>query len=250
MRPIVDHPALLFGVSLGVLWSSAWLGTRLRRRSGTAADSLGEDYNIVLTSALTLLALIIGFSFSMAISRYDLRKNYEEAEANAVGTEYLRAALLSVPAANRIRELLKSYTEQRVLFYRQVGTSGVAAATNRLQNELWDAILPSASAAPTPVVALVASGMNDVINSQGYTQAAWLNRIPVAVWVFLTLISVLCNLMVGYQTSETGSRFALRFILPFALSISFILIADIDSPGGGLIRVQAQNLLLLQNSLQ
>jgi len=57
----------------------------------------------VLAASLTLLALIIGFSFSMAVSRYDQRKNYEEAEANAIGTEYLRANLLPADDATRVR---------------------------------------------------------------------------------------------------------------------------------------------------
>lgn len=104
----------------------------------------------------------------MAVSRYDQRKTYEEAEANAIGTEYLRADLL--PAANAAleRELLKKYLDQRVLFYvtrddrqlRQIDTG-----TSEPQTELWS---HAAAAQPTPLVALAVSGMNDVLNSQGY----------------------------------------------------------------------------------
>lgn len=73
---------------------------------------------MVQAATLTLLALIIGFSFSMAISRYDLRKNYEEAEANAIGTEWVRAGLIQAPDAARVRAQLRRYTELRIAFYR------------------------------------------------------------------------------------------------------------------------------------
>ena len=76
-----------------------------------------EDFSTVLTAALTLLTLILAFSFSMAITRYDQRKNYEEAEANAIGTEYVRTDLLLAADAAKVRELLRQYLDQRVLFY-------------------------------------------------------------------------------------------------------------------------------------
>ena len=69
------------------------------------------------TATLTLLALIIGFTFSMALNRYDQRKIYEEEEANAIGTEYLRAELLPAADAAKVRTLLLNYLDQRVLFY-------------------------------------------------------------------------------------------------------------------------------------
>jgi hypothetical protein len=94
----------------------------------------------------------------------------------------------------------------------------------------------------------VLGGMNDVLNSQGYTQAAWWNRIPIAAWMLLMAISIFCNLLIGYDAPP--GRNALYFlILPIALSISLFLIADIDSPRHGIIRVQPQNLESLAESL-
>jgi len=75
---------------------------------------MSEKISTVLTATLTLLALIIGFSFSMAVSRYDQRKNYE---ANAIGTEYVRADLLPADDGTKLRELLRKYVNQRILFY-------------------------------------------------------------------------------------------------------------------------------------
>src|SRR5215831_11266510 len=113
MRSIVDSPGLLFALCLPTLWLSAQIGAFLSQRLRPLDETERPDFDLVLTANLTLLALIIGFSFSMVISRYDQRKNYEEAEANAIGTEYLRADLLPAADAAKVRKLLSSYLDQR-----------------------------------------------------------------------------------------------------------------------------------------
>jgi len=246
----MDYPLIVFAVSLLALWFSAQAGAHLHGRLHTVDELEREDLGVILAATLTLLGLIIGFSFSMAVSRYDQRKNYEEAEANAIGTEYVRAGLLPAADASKVRELLTDYVSQRVLFYTTRGTrelDQINASTARLQSDLWAVIEARAAAQPTPVVALTASGMNDVLNSQGYAQAAWWNRVPIAAWSLLITISIFCNLLIGYGAH--GRSALLFLILPIALSIAFFLIADIDSPRGGIIRVLPQNLHSLAGSL-
>ena len=249
MNPM-DFPLLVLILSFVLLFFAAYVGDLLRSRVLPLKEEGRDDFGVVLGATLSLLALIIGFSFSMAVSRYDERKNYEEAEANAIGTEYVRADLLPARDALRVRELLKKYVDQRVLFYTtgsQQRLATINADTAELQNELWSAVLPGAAAQPTPPLALVVSGMNDVLNSQGYTQAAWWNRIPIAAWALMAAIAVCCNLLIGYGAHRTDRRIFL--IVPVAVSIAFFLISDIDSPRGGTIRVAPQNLLSLSQSL-
>ena len=251
MRAQVDDPFVIFIVCLLAQWLAAYVGDviRARRREMTGEDHL--DFDIIRTATLTLLALIIGFSFSMAVTRYDQRKTFEEAEANAIGTEYARADLLPAAAAARTRELLRQYLDQRIAFYAD-HTAGELAAidaeTARLQAALWAAVVEAAGAQPTPVVALAVAGMNDVLNAQGYTQAAWWNRIPRAAWAMLTLTAFFCNVLIGYGERRRGSRLLLVF--PLIVSFSFLLIADIDSPRGGIIRVNPQNLLATAQGLR
>jgi hypothetical protein len=250
-RQIVDFPLVVLAVSLLVQWLAAWLADAFRSRMRPLKELEREDYGIVLTASLTLLGLIIAFSFSMAVSRYDQRKNYEEAEANAIGTEYVRADLLPAADAARVRELLRRYLDQRILFYTTRDgpqLRRIDADTTQLQNELWSTVRAAAAAQPTPLMGLAVSGMNDVLNSQGYTQAAWWNRIPSAAWGLMAAIAVFCNLLHGYH-ARTGDAL-LFLVLPLSVSISFFLIADIDSPRGGLIRVLPQNLLHLTQSLR
>lgn len=249
MSRIVDVPVLTFILSFIVQWISAQVGDVFRKRMPPPPKDEREDFTVVLTATLTLLGLIIGFTFSMAISRYDLRKNYEEAEANAIGTEYLRANLLPVQEAGKAHDLLKKYVDLRVAFYESRGGAAldkVNTDTAQLQNELWSSVQTAGMAQPTPVIALAVSGMNDVLNSQGYTQAAWWNRIPGAAWTLMVAIAICCNLLIGYGAHRTERM--LFLVVPLAVSISFFLIADIDSPRGGIIRVVPQNLLSLAQS--
>jgi hypothetical protein len=175
-----NYPVLFFPLSLSVLWLSAVVGTLLRRRRPLSGDDR-EDFGFVQAAALTLLGLIIGFSFSMAIGRYDQRRNYEEAEAQAIGTAFVRAGLLPAPDSARVRAQLAKYLDLRIEFYRtrdRVELQKINADTGQLQTDMWTAVQAPALAQPTPVTALAVAGMNDVLNSQGYTQAAWWNAFP------------------------------------------------------------------------
>src|SRR5271157_5456088 len=197
---LLNFPVLMFFPSVLLLWLSAQYGASLRRRRPLKEEER-DDFGIVQTATLTLLGLIIGFSFSMAISRYDLRKNYEEAEANAIGTEYVRTGLMPAADAAGVRAQLRKYLDLRVLFYqthneRELGQINVDTA--QLQAEMWSAVQVPATAQPTPLIALTVSGMNDVLNSQGYTQAAWWNRIPHSAWSLMVAIAICGNGLVGY----------------------------------------------------
>jgi hypothetical protein len=163
LKTLLSHPFGVFGFSLVVLWLSVQIGTLVDQKLRPIQDNEREDLALVISASLTLLALIIGFSFSMAVNRYDQRKNYEEEEANAIGTEYVRAGLLPTADAVRVRELLTQYLDQRLLFYttrdpRQLERIG--SETAKLQTEMWSIVQSAALAQPTPPIALTVSGMN------------------------------------------------------------------------------------------
>ena len=248
---LLNYPILFFFPTVLCMWLAAQAGLALRRHR-PLHDEERDDFTVVQTATLTLLALIIGFTFSMSTSRYDLRKNYEEAEANAIGTEYVRADLL--PPADRatVRTQLRRYTDLRILFYRTRNGDElrqIDADTARLQTEMWSTVQAAAQKNPSPVTALAVAGMNDVLNSQGYTQAAWWNRIPTSAWGLLTLTAICCNLLVGYGGRRSDPKAKLLIILPVIIGVAFLLIADIDAPRGGLIHVSPQNLVSLAESL-
>jgi hypothetical protein len=248
---LLNRPLVLFVATFLSLWFAAWVGMLIRSRRHGLPEGLRSDYSTVVGATLTLLGLLIGFTFSMATTRYDLRKSLEEEEANAIGTEYARLDLLPGGAPAGLQNLLRQYTDLRIRFYEARYGSNlqqINVATEKTQNQLWAVVSTAAKVQPSPLSALATSGMNDVLNAQGYTQAAWWNRIPVAAWSLMFLIAVLSNLLIGYGAH--GKTLTLSLILPLAVAISFFLIADIDSPRGGVIRLQPQNLYALAESLK
>ena len=250
MSTTLDSPFIVFALALAAQWLGAYCGDLFRRRVRHLDKDEHTDFDKIQAAALTLLALIIGFTFSMAVTRYDQRKNLEAAEANAIGTEYVRADLLPAADATKVRQLLRDYLSQRIAYYetgdrRRTGELDTDAA--KLQAQLWSAILPPAQNQPTPVIALAIGGMNDVLNAQNYTQAAWWNRIPAAAWAMMGVIAIACNVLIGYGERHKG--LLLLLVLPIIVSISFLLIADIDSPHGGVIRVMPHDLIALSQSM-
>jgi len=245
---LTRQPYVLLVLSLAVLYAAAEIGNILRLKP--LAEDERDDYTIVIGATLTLLGLLVGFVFSMAISRYDQRKNYEEAEANAIGTEYVRLDFLPAQDAATGRDLLKKYVDLRIQYYTTRSGDGLTkidSKTAQVQDQLWALMRPLAQT-PNPVMALVVSGMNDVLNSQGYTQAAWRNRIPHAAWLLMASIAAFCNFLIGFGSRQVDRR--LFIILPLAVSVAFFLISDIDTPRGGAITVAPQNLITLQQSLK
>ena len=252
MSDLPRFPLVVFVVTLALLWTSSWIGTRVLRRRRPLAENVREDLTVMVAATLTLLGLIIGFSFSMAVSRYDQRKNLEEGEANAIGTEYLRADLLPAADATTVKSLLRDYLADRVAFYTVTDPERlrqVTARTSQLQHELWSTVRAAAVAQPSPVAALAVAGMNDVLNSQGYSQAAWWNRLPVAAWGLMVAIAIFSNVLVGYAERNVEAGSGLMIVLPLVYAIAFFLMADIDSPRGGLIPVAPQNLTSFLESL-
>jgi hypothetical protein len=253
MYRVLDHPLLLFALSFLILWLAARFGASLLRRWVKLDSDAHKDFATILATTLTLNGLIIGFTFSMSIGRYEQRKNYEEAEANAIGTEYVRADLMAATDAAQVRALLRVYIDQRLAFYgagsaaelRQIQTR-----TSQLQTQLWSAVLGTAASQPNSIGGLVVSGMNDVLNSQGYTDFSWWNRIPPAAWFLMAAIAVISHVLIGYGAQNTRKESILLGVLPLVLSVAFLLIADIDSPRSGIIRVAPRDLTALAESLR
>jgi len=208
-------------------------------------DEQKDDLSLVLAASLTLLALIIGFSFSMATNRYDQRKQFEEAEANAIGTEYLRADFLPPADAARVRALLSDYTKQRILFFINADDAQRTRRTDQSRGGRSLGRGQRTGRRTSGARCFPGARRHERRHKQGYTQAAYWNRIPKAAWYLLAAIALCCNLLFGYRMQTTGK---LALVLPLVASISLLLIADIDAPRHGLIHVSPQNLESLSRS--
>src|SRR5580698_4402328 len=139
MTELIRYPQTVFLLSFVVLWLAARIGAAFKGLQ----ESDREIFGVVRSAALTLMGLIIGFSFSMASSRYDQRKNLEQAEASAISTEYSRADYLPAPEAAKVRSLLLRYLDQRLLFYRTRSDhqlEQINATLAQLETDIWATI--------------------------------------------------------------------------------------------------------------
>src|ERR1700733_11554308 len=117
MSNLLRQPFFLLVVTFCALWAAARIGLAFRKKHHGIADEDTEDFTFIVGATLTLLGLIIGFTFSMSVSRYDQRMGFEEQEANAIGTEYLRVDAVPAPDTAKIRSLLKLYLDKRIAYY-------------------------------------------------------------------------------------------------------------------------------------
>lgn len=253
MAVFVDHPVALFAVLVVFFTAAVAFAAFVLRRVIVLDDKGRHDFHLVQGSTLTLLALLIAFSLSMAVGRYDTRRNLEEAEANAIGTEYARADLADPATSAAIKAALVRYVKLRLADYRTgnpIELARINKATADLQSELLRMATQVAQDKPTPISAVVVAGMNDVLNSQDYAEAARINHIPVGAWILMIVIALFGCVVQGYGAKGNLRSGLLLTTVPITVALSLALIADIDSPRGGIIHVQPQNLERLLLSLE
>ena len=248
-----DYPLVVFVLSFLGLSICSWVGATILRRRRPLDDDNRKDFDVVLAGTLTLLGLILGFSFSMAINRYDQRKNLEEEEANAIGTEMLRAELLPAADASKIKALLKDYlrsgsNSSRFGMQRSTGRSTSASPGCSRNSGPRCRRPPSRSRRRFRARR---RGHERRAEFAGVFAGGVVEPHPArAAWWLMVLIAVCANMLMGYGVRDYKSECLLLLILPLVVSITFMLIADIDSPRGGFIRVVPQNLISLQDGMR
>jgi hypothetical protein len=238
--------ALVAAVALAFMAAAAAAGFALRARreargAGAGAENGEEGYFV--SAVLGLLALLLGFTFSMAIDRYDARRLRVLDEANAIGTTYLRAQLLQEPHRTRISSLLLDYTENRVaLAHASPDEAGrrLLARNDQLITDLWSATVPAFdSIRNIDFSSAFLDSMNNVIDLDAARKAARRARVPSEVlWVLFFYFVVTAGVL-GYVLSGNRGRMTAGFML-LLLALSLALVIDIDRPtSGGIIESQA-----------
>jgi hypothetical protein len=253
MTRLIDYPTLLFIFLLVSYALALEIGFRLAsRRNANQDPTLHEQAVGVRDGVVVLLSLLLGFSLALALPRYDLRRELIIDEANAIGTVNLRAQLLPDPARSKSIALLREYLDARVQFSEHGAASPqFAEATARshlLQAELWNQAQEVATAGPTAITSIYVSALNDMFDLEAKRVAARRNRVPNSIWIMLFLISILACLSFGFTLRR---RFLLSMIVtPLMIAIVMALIADLDTPTRGFIRVDLDSLYQLQSDLR
>jgi len=228
------------------------VGLRLGRRRDGGESSVGH----LLSATLGLLALLVGFTFALALGRHESRRLLIVSEANAIGTTYLRAQLLPEPYRARLAEQLRVYTDARIAIAR-AGEDAAAlaraqATTDSLQGAMWATTMAGIPLVTSPPAgALLVSSMNEVIDVVGQRRAEVSARLPASVLLTLVLYALITAGMLGLVSSDSGARRerVLSVILLVLVTLALRLILDLDRPRSGYIIVSQVPLTSLRASM-
>jgi hypothetical protein len=244
------------GLALGML-AALELGFRLGQPSAaTTSEALRTHINSVQASLLGLLALIIGFTFAVALQHYDARSSAVVAEANAIGTTWLRSAMLAPAERHEVRALLRRYVASRVSEGQDaLSQPGARAAelarSSTLLDELWQLATRIVAKDANPVPSgLFVQTLNDSIDALASRNAYLDRHVPeIVLWILFATFGVTAAVL-GYSAGIAGHRPPLASMLLIALIVLVTyLIIDLDRPRRGLIQVSQAPMLELQRSL-
>ena len=247
MLDLYNYPLLMvFAVGLAVILAVTEIGWRL----GVRAEGNGGSNLITLESAmLGLLALMIAFTFSLALSRFEARRDAVLNEANAIRTTALRARLLPEPHRTETLKLLREYVQIRLDIVR-AGTSlaermTVVDRSNAIQEALWQ----EAKAMAAKDKALIPTGhfiesLNLMIDDQGKRLAALRSRVPNIVLLALFAFAAVAGGFAGYVSGIEAKRARLPvYIMGLLVSSVIFLILDLDRPSAGFITNNQQPMI-------
>jgi hypothetical protein len=225
------------------------LGYWVHRRRAVSGASAGED-GFTLTSVLGLLALLVGFTFSMSLSRFDTRRQLVLEESNAIGTTWLRVQLLDEKSRAELSPLLRAYVAERIVYGdapTEDAQNASYARASALQNRFWQTmgrdIEPIRT---TPLYSLVVSATNDMFDLAASRKAARAAHIPQRVLVVLLIYTLFVAFLVGYEKGRSRWASTMLFVL---LLIAAALILDIDQPVRGAVQVSQQPMRDAQASM-
>ena len=225
------------------------LGKYRRSRSEQEKEA---PVGAMVGATLGLLAFMLAFTFGLAAARFDTRRQVLLDEANAIGTTYLRAGMLP-DRREDIRALLRDYVDTRLEAVRSGKVAEGIRRSEHLQDQLWAQAVAVGENNPTSiVVGLFVQSLNEVIDLHAKRVTAGLrNRIPGAIWVALFAVAVLSLAAMGYHAGLAGtSRSLADLAVAFTFSAVIGLIADLDRPQEGVLKVSQQALIDLRQSMQ
>jgi len=250
-----SNALIVLGLFLCMLLSME-IGFRSGRRKQAIATEAITQANAVLASMLGLLALLLAFTFSAALQRYDDRSQAVVAEANAIGTTYLRARLLPGGMQDEVQALLRQYLDVRIQEGRvntadTVKREKLLLQTNLMAAQLWVHAERAAKQDAGPVTSgLFIQSLNELIDAYGTRNATLERHVPEIVLFLMFVTIVMTTATLGYASGIAGHRVTLAaFALVVLIALVVYLIIDLDRPRRGLIHVNQESMLNLQQAI-
>ncbi|HXJ22845.1 MAG TPA: hypothetical protein VMT03_21685 [Polyangia bacterium] len=207
------------------------------------------------TALLALCGLLIGFTFSMAESRFARRKQFLAEEANAIGTTYLRTRMLDDPAGESMRALLRRYVDARLEFVNSAADdrrgSQALRRSSDLENQMWSLVVAAGRAEVRPhMTSLLVQATNQMFDAASIHQAAVESPMPLTVFLVLMLATAAATASIGYACGlEKRPSAHGMIIMPLLLGTVILLVFDLGHPRVGIVRVGDPILVHLKESL-
>jgi hypothetical protein len=201
-------------------------------------------------ATLALVAFLLAFVTSAAVNNFANRRQAVVAEANAIGTTYLRAGYLPEPDAEESRQLLREYVDLRIALNRD-NLAQTITRSEEIQNDLWSRAETLAKEDSSPTLALYISSLNEVIDLQTERiNVGLVARIPWTLVYGLFFMALLSLGLIGLHAGYVDKRnpIALLFFV-LIMSVVFLLIVDLGRSDEGLLKVSQQAMLDLQRQL-
>jgi len=224
----------LLPITIAILALSIEVGFRVAGyRQKHSRDEPPASVGPVVAPILGLLAFMLAFTFGMAGSRFEARRQVVLTEANAIGTTYLRAGLLPEPMRTEVQGLLRQYVDTRLEGTNQEKLTSALARSDELLKLLWLQGVAASEKERTPMTSLFLTSLNQVIEvSATRTMAAIRSRIPGTIWIALYTVAMIAMGTVGYSSRLTSPKRSLVLsALVLVFSVVLVLIADLDRPG-------------------
>jgi len=239
-----------FGLFLLALEGGYRLAHYRQKRSADEKET-AAPVGAIVGALLGLLAFMQAFTFGMAASRFEERRQAMNAEANAIRTTYLRAALLPEPISTDTRNLLREYVDARLKGVRLESLDEAIARSKEMHGRLWLQAIAAGEKGKPPVASLFIQSINEVIDLHAKRVNAGLRaRVPGIIWIVLYVLAILGMSALGYQGGLAGKRRTIAiFIVVSAFSMVLVLIADLDRPGDGLFRIGQESMIDVRNSM-
>ena len=221
----------------------------VRRRGARVTHGGGKNISTLEGAVLTLLALMIGFTFAMALSRFESRREAVLNEANAIGTTALRARLLPPPHRAEALKLLQEYVKIRIDFTERPESPEAMNAAIARSNEIHEALWQHAKAVAKKDTAMVPTGLfiqtlNEMIDDHEERLTAARNRVPNIVLLALYGIAAVASGFTGYASGIEARRSRLPvYVTGILICAVILLIQDLDRPGSGYIRISQQPMI-------
>jgi len=247
-------PFYLTYIGLFILLLIAFeIGYQISRRSKGLQEEVEPGTLTPMVGGLIgLLGFLLAFTFSIATSQYNQRKQYVLEEANEIGTSYLRADLVDTKYKTEVKRLLREYVDTRLQALSSTNINNELVRSVELHSLLWNEVSNAALVTPNTNTAMLVQSINNVIDMHEKRVTAGLrNRIPIAIWITLLAISFVTMAIIGIKAGFTKPR-GLIAVIPMILAFAALttLIVDLNRPQKGLFKVGQESLISLQKSMQ